>query len=82
VIDPSLEEIEKKLDWSTAPADGFPYELRQEPGPHDALGPIEITLPSQHHVHRPDTPKQTAAPAATAACLLLLEQQTPLGRVA
>jgi L,D-transpeptidase YcbB len=44
------------IDWATIPARGFPYMIRQEPGPLNALGRIKFMYPNQHHVYMHDTP--------------------------
>ena len=45
------------IDWSTA-GRGFPYTLRQEPGPDNALGRIKFIFPNEHFVFLHDTPNQ------------------------
>jgi L,D-transpeptidase YcbB len=44
------------VDWATIPARGFPYMIRQEAGPLNALGRIKFMYPNQHHVYMHDTP--------------------------
>jgi murein L,D-transpeptidase YcbB/YkuD len=46
------------IDWSQYPKRGFPYMLRQEPGPNNALGLIKIMFPNQHLVYLHDTPNK------------------------
>ncbi|HRQ65571.1 MAG TPA: L,D-transpeptidase family protein [Xanthomonadaceae bacterium] len=36
----------------------FPYRLRQQPGPQNALGQVKLMFPNQHHVYLHDTPSQ------------------------
>jgi len=43
------------IDWGTA-GRGFPYTLRQEPGPDNALGRIKFIFPNSHFVYLHDTP--------------------------
>jgi len=43
------------IDWSSA-GRGFPYTLRQEPGPDNALGRIKFIFPNSHFVYLHDTP--------------------------
>jgi L,D-transpeptidase YcbB len=44
------------IDWATIPARGFPYMIRQEPGPTNALGRVKFMFPNPHHVYMHDTP--------------------------
>ena len=44
------------IDWATIPGRGFPYMLRQEPGPDNALGRVKFMFPNRHHVYMHDTP--------------------------
>lgn len=47
------------IDWTTVPATGFPYRLRQRPGPLNALGRVKFMFPNPHNVYLHDTPSQT-----------------------
>ena len=47
------------VDWSTVSARSFPYTLRQDPGPRNALGGIKFMFPNQHSVYIHDTPTQS-----------------------
>ncbi|MCK8515540.1 L,D-transpeptidase family protein [Methylonatrum kenyense] len=44
------------IDWATVPSRGFPYRLRQKPGPQNALGRIKFMFPNRHAVYLHDTP--------------------------
>lgn len=44
------------IDWANVPAAGFPYRLRQAPGPLNALGEVKFMFPNQHNVYLHDTP--------------------------
>ena len=46
------------IDWSKAGARGFPYMLRQDPGPDNALGRVKFIFPNSHAVYLHDTPKR------------------------
>ena len=60
VIDPERGEIDpKKVDWNSYTADDFPYVLRQDPGPTNALGAVKFMFPNQYHVYLHDTPNQS-----------------------
>jgi L,D-transpeptidase YcbB len=47
------------IDWSQYPKRGFPYMLRQDPGPSNALGLIKIMFPNEHLVYLHDTPSRS-----------------------
>jgi murein L,D-transpeptidase YcbB/YkuD len=49
-IDPST------IDWSKMTAETFPYHLRQDPGPHNALGRMKFMFPNRFQVYLHDTP--------------------------
>lgn len=44
------------LDVSTLTSAHFPYVVRQEPGPRNALGRIKFMFPNEHFVYLHDTP--------------------------
>jgi murein L,D-transpeptidase YcbB/YkuD len=52
VVDPD------SIDWSSISARGFPYILRQTPGPHNALGRVKFMFPNSHMVYLHDTPSK------------------------
>jgi murein L,D-transpeptidase YcbB/YkuD len=47
------------IDWSQYPKKGFPYMLRQDPGPSNALGRVKIMFPNKHLVYLHDTPSRS-----------------------
>ncbi len=47
------------LDLNAISADNFPYIVRQEPGPTNALGRIKFMFPNKHYVYLHDTPSQS-----------------------
>jgi murein L,D-transpeptidase YcbB/YkuD len=47
------------IDWSQYPKKRFPYMLRQDPGPRNALGLIKIMFPNKHLVYLHDTPSRS-----------------------
>jgi murein L,D-transpeptidase YcbB/YkuD len=51
-IDPSA------IDWSAVTARNFPYRLRQDPGPSNALGRVKFMFPNPFHVYLHDTPSR------------------------
>ncbi len=46
------------IDWATARAAGFPYWLRQKPGPGNALGRVKFMFPNAFDVYLHDTPSR------------------------
>jgi len=44
------------VDWSTITAAHFPFLLRQDPGPRNALGRIKFMFLNKYHVYLHDTP--------------------------
>jgi murein L,D-transpeptidase YcbB/YkuD len=44
------------LDWSTISAAHFPFLLRQDPGPRNALGRMKFMFLNKYHVYLHDTP--------------------------
>lgn len=51
-IDPST------VEWDSLSQNNFPYRLRQEPGPLNALGRVKFIFPNRHSVYLHDTPTQ------------------------
>jgi len=52
IVDPST------IDWAATATKGFPYMIRQEPGPHNALGRIKFMFPNKYMVYLHDTPSK------------------------
>jgi murein L,D-transpeptidase YcbB/YkuD len=52
IIDPST------INWAQTTARNFPYMIRQEPGPENALGRVKIMFPNKHLVYLHDTPSK------------------------
>lgn len=46
------------IDWDLYPRQGFPYMIRQRPGPANALGRLKIMFPNEHMVYLHDTPSR------------------------
>jgi murein L,D-transpeptidase YcbB/YkuD len=46
------------VDWSQY-TKSVPYTLRQEPGPHNALGRIKFIFPNEHFIYLHDTPSRS-----------------------
>jgi murein L,D-transpeptidase YcbB/YkuD len=47
------------IDWSRYTGRNFPYLLRQDPGPDNALGRVKIMFPNPYLVYMHDTPSQS-----------------------
>ena len=47
------------IDWSKYSGRNFPYRLRQDPGPNNAMGLIKIMFPNKHLVFIHDTPSRS-----------------------
>ncbi len=43
------------IDWQNADARKFPYTLRQDPGPNNALGVVKFIFPNSYNVYMHDT---------------------------
>lgn len=46
------------VNWQLYPRQGFPYILRQRPGPKNALGRLKVMFPNEHMVYLHDTPSR------------------------
>jgi murein L,D-transpeptidase YcbB/YkuD len=44
------------VDWPASTANGFPYQIIQDPGPNNSLGLVKFMLPNKHSVYLHDTP--------------------------
>jgi L,D-transpeptidase YcbB len=64
------------IDWRRLP-NGFPYKLRQRPGPTNALGRIKFMLSSPYDIYLHDTPQkelfQKPVRALSNGCIRLAE---------
>jgi murein L,D-transpeptidase YcbB/YkuD len=59
VIDRQGRKVDpKSINWSKY-RKTIPYTLRQEPGPHNALGRIKFIFPNKHLVYLHDTPSRS-----------------------
>ncbi len=60
IIDRNGKTIDpNSINWSTITARSFPYMIRQEPGPNNALGRVKIMFPNKHMVYLHDTPSKS-----------------------
>jgi murein L,D-transpeptidase YcbB/YkuD len=74
VIDGHGREVDPRgIDWSTVVPETFPYLLRQDPGPQNALGRIKFVFPNPYSVYLHDTPAHElfarAERAASSGCI-------------
>ena len=46
------------ITWDSLSAENFPYRLRQDSGPENALGRIKFMFPNRFHVYMHDTPSR------------------------
>jgi murein L,D-transpeptidase YcbB/YkuD len=46
------------IDWSTISKNNFPYTVRQNPGPGNALGRVKFMFPNTYDVYIHDTPSK------------------------
>jgi murein L,D-transpeptidase YcbB/YkuD len=72
------------IDWSTVNRSTFPYRLRQDPGPLNALGRVKFMFPNAFNVYLHDTPSRElfASPdrSLSSGCIRL-EQPVDLAAV-
>jgi L,D-transpeptidase YcbB len=48
------------VDWAAVPPGrGFPYRLRQDPGPKNPLGRMKFMFPNEHSIYLHDTPNRS-----------------------
>lgn len=80
------------VNWSLYPDKPFPYLLRQEPGPGNAMGTVKFIFPNEHLIFLHDTPSQSlferSSRAFSSGCVrvakpyelaeLLLGEQLPM----
>ncbi len=49
---------DKGIDWHKYKTGHFPYSVRQEPGPHNALGQVKFLFPNKYAIYLHDTPSK------------------------
>ena len=55
---PGTEIDSAGVDWTSLSPSRFPYRLRQEPGPANALGRVKFLFPNPYDVYLHDTPSR------------------------
>jgi len=70
-----VEVDPRKVDWRRVSPKAFPYWVRQDPGPKNALGHVRLTLPNFFDVFLHDTPDRhyfsRAERALSSGCIRL-----------
>lgn len=60
VLDASNQIVDPAgIDWNAYTRRSFPFRLRQQPGPENALGKVKLMFPNRHDVYLHDTPGRT-----------------------
>lgn len=55
----AMQEVDPAtIDWSKLSKSYFPYTLRQDPGPTNALGQVKFMFPNSYNVYIHDTPSR------------------------
>lgn len=52
------EVDQSTIDWASVTGRNFPYMIRQDPGPDNALGRVKFMFPNQYNVYIHDTPSR------------------------
>ncbi|MFO7594399.1 MAG: L,D-transpeptidase family protein [Pseudomonadota bacterium] len=67
----------QEVDWSAVNVNFFPYTLRQDPGPKNALGKLKFLFNNRHAIYLHDTPHTglfaTSERAYSSGCIRLEE---------
>ncbi len=59
VLTPDGQAIDPaSIDWQQMTAQHFPYILRQQPGPQNAMGRVKFMFPNEHLIYLHDTPSR------------------------
>lgn len=56
--DDAREIPSQLIDWDRVDPETFKYKLKQDPGPHNALGRLKFIFPNEYKVYLHDTPHQ------------------------
>lgn len=53
------EEVSaESVDWNSLSRSNFPYTIRQDPGPANALGAVKFMFPNKYNIYIHDTPSR------------------------
>jgi murein L,D-transpeptidase YcbB/YkuD len=73
VVDANGEPVREPIDWASMTPGKFRYQLRQGPGPDNALGRVKFMFPNAYAVYLHDTPSQAlfekSARAFSSGCI-------------
>jgi len=74
VLDAGGREVDpRRIDWASAAAGRFPYQIRQSAGPGNALGRLKFMFPNPYSVYLHDTPQtelfERAERAMSSGCI-------------
>ena len=65
------------IDWNNALTKGFPYAVKQEPGPFNSLGKVKFMFPNQYDVYIHDFPSRSlflqSIRAFSSGCIRILK---------
>ena len=56
IVNKDGDPFGRDIDWKSVGGRGFPYVLRQNPGPRNSLGVIKLEMPNPFDVYLHDTP--------------------------
>ena len=60
LFDPELGTIDRsEVDFTQYTTNNFPFEMKQPPGPKNALGTVKFMFPNQFNVYMHDTPMRS-----------------------
>jgi murein L,D-transpeptidase YcbB/YkuD len=82
LLDRSGQHVDTaRIDFGNLSVNNFPYTVRQEPGPKNALGRMKFMFPNEHSVYLHDTPSRalfTQADRAFSSGCIRVEQPLSL----
>lgn len=58
VLKGNAEVDPQNIDWSKLSRSNFPYTIRQDPGPTNALGAVKFMFPNKYNIYIHDTPSK------------------------
>ena len=58
VLKGNQEVPAESIDWSKLSRNNFPYTIRQDPGPTNALGAVKFMFPNKYNIYIHDTPSK------------------------
>lgn len=58
ILDRNGRVMSRNRSFARYTAESFPFNMRQEPGPQNALGRVKFMFPNRHNIYLHDTPAQ------------------------